>query len=155
MLNINLKKYGIWWYERGWNKPKWKTSMMSMDAIHVHAKEGGQHGKLGATLPWDKWLLMKVGAMLPPTPSPPQHWIDESKKDEESEVVEVRTVWWILKKFLMGGKQTRKKANKPWENEGIGWSRLKGMGIMARWIEVGAHLGIGVKMITSSPLGAC
>jgi hypothetical protein len=41
------------------------------------------------------------------------------------------------------------------ENEGIGWSRLEGMGMMGGWIEVGAHLGIGVKMTSSSSLGAC
>jgi hypothetical protein len=26
--------------------PKWKMSMISMDAIHVHVEEGGKHGKV-------------------------------------------------------------------------------------------------------------
>jgi len=26
--------------------PIWKTSMTSMDAIHVHAKEGGEHDEI-------------------------------------------------------------------------------------------------------------
>jgi hypothetical protein len=25
--------------------------MMSMDAIHVHAEEGGEHGKVGSNIP--------------------------------------------------------------------------------------------------------
>jgi len=29
------RAYGIWWYVWGQIKAKWKTSMMSMDAIHV------------------------------------------------------------------------------------------------------------------------
>jgi hypothetical protein len=65
------KTYGIWRYERGWNKPKWKTSMMPMDAIHVHAEKGRQHGKLGATLPWDKWLFMNHAWKLVPCYPPP------------------------------------------------------------------------------------
>jgi hypothetical protein len=29
------------------------------------------------------------------------------------------------------------------------------MGIMGKWIEVGAHLGIGEKLIAGTPSGAC
>jgi hypothetical protein len=46
LLHIKMKKYEIWWYERGYTKLKLKTSMMFMDAIHVHAKEGRKHGKV-------------------------------------------------------------------------------------------------------------
>ncbi len=27
--------YGIWWYEQGYGKPKWKTSMTSINVIHA------------------------------------------------------------------------------------------------------------------------
>ncbi len=36
--------YGIWWYEQGCGKPRWKTSMISNDAIHVQAEEGREDG---------------------------------------------------------------------------------------------------------------
>jgi len=49
----------------------------------------------------------------------------------------------------------QKKDHKPRENEGISQSRLEGMGMMGRWIEVGAQLCIIVKLTTISPLGAC
>jgi len=32
-------------------KPKWKTSMMFMDVIHVHSKEGKEHGKVRGNIP--------------------------------------------------------------------------------------------------------
>ncbi len=43
---------------------------MSMDVIHVHAAEGGEHGKVKTTLPLrhmitNEWC-MKVSAMLNP-----------------------------------------------------------------------------------------
>jgi hypothetical protein len=46
--------------------------MMFMDAIHVHVKEGGKHGKSRATLLLRKMTIyercMKVGVVLPPPP---------------------------------------------------------------------------------------
>ncbi len=52
------------------------------------------------------------------------------------------------------GEQDGKGANKPKKGEGIGWSKLKKMGMLGEWMEVGTHLGIGVKLIVGSPLGA-
>ncbi len=43
-----LKEHVEYDGEQGQNKPRWKASMMSMDAIHVHAKKGGEHGKVKA-----------------------------------------------------------------------------------------------------------
>jgi hypothetical protein len=44
-----------------------------MDVIHVHVEEGGQHGKLKATLPLRQMTTyewcMKAGAMLIPPPN--------------------------------------------------------------------------------------
>jgi len=37
---LTRKTYGMWWYERGHGKPRWKTSMIFNDAIHVQAKWG-------------------------------------------------------------------------------------------------------------------
>ncbi len=42
MLNLNTKKYGMWWYEWGHGKPKWKTLMIYNDAIHVQVEKGGK-----------------------------------------------------------------------------------------------------------------
>jgi hypothetical protein len=42
---FNLSQ-NVCWYEQGQGKPKWKTSMMSMDVIHVHVKKGEEHGKV-------------------------------------------------------------------------------------------------------------
>jgi len=50
MLTLTQKAYKIWWYEQGWNKPKWRASMMSMDIIHVHAKEGGEQDKVKSNI---------------------------------------------------------------------------------------------------------
>jgi hypothetical protein len=101
------KTYGIWWCEQGWGKPKWKTSMMSMDAIHVHDEEGHMVSWRQHYL-WNKWLFMSSGWKLVPCYSPP-HWIDNCKRDKESGVVEKRTVWWILEKFLVGVANEAKK----------------------------------------------
>ncbi len=40
------RTYGIWWYERGCGKPKWKASMISNDVIHVQVEEGGKNGNV-------------------------------------------------------------------------------------------------------------
>jgi hypothetical protein len=37
--------------EKKHGKPKWKPSMMSMDAIHVHAEKEGKHGKVKGNTP--------------------------------------------------------------------------------------------------------
>jgi hypothetical protein len=38
------------------------------------------------------------------------------------------------------GKQDGMKVDKPKEDEGIGRGKLRRMGMMGRWIEVGTHL---------------
>ncbi len=53
------------------------------------------------------------------------------------------------------GKRDGKGSNGPKKGEGTSWSKLKRMGIMGKWIEVGAHLGIGEKLIAGTPSGAC
>ncbi len=57
---LSWRSYGIWWYEWEWNKPKWKTLMTSMDAIHVHAKKRREHGKFegNTTLETNDYLWM-------------------------------------------------------------------------------------------------
>ncbi len=42
------KTHGIWWYECGHGKPRRKTSMMFIDAIHVQAKERGKNNNVEA-----------------------------------------------------------------------------------------------------------
>jgi len=37
-------------YDAGQGKPKWKTSMMFMDAIHVHVERGKKNGKVGGSI---------------------------------------------------------------------------------------------------------
>ncbi len=55
------RTYGIWWYEWGQDKPKWKASMMFMDVNHVHVEEGGKHGKVkGNTTPKIDYCLWVV-----------------------------------------------------------------------------------------------
>jgi hypothetical protein len=44
----------------------------------------------------------------------------------------------------------KKRAHKLREDERIGQSELKRMGMMGKWIEVGMELGIKVKQTTSS-----
>ncbi len=43
---LTHKTYGIWSYEWGCGKPRWKTLMISNDSIHVQAKEGGKDGNV-------------------------------------------------------------------------------------------------------------
>jgi hypothetical protein len=52
------------------------------------------------------------------------------------------------------GKWGEKRPDEPKKDEGIGQSKLGGMGMMGGWTEVGAQLAIGLKLITNSPLGA-
>jgi hypothetical protein len=46
-----------------------------------------------------------------------------------------------------------KGVNKPIEGEGTGRGKLRGMGMIGRWMEVGAHLGIKIKLTIGSPSG--
>ncbi len=52
--------YGIWWYEWGCGKPRWKTLMISNDAIHVQAEERRKDGKVESigTLEVDDYLCV-------------------------------------------------------------------------------------------------
>jgi hypothetical protein len=60
------------------------------------------------------------------------------------------------RKFPNGcGKWGRKRVHRLGEDEGIGQSKLRAMGMMGKWMEVGTKLGIGVKQPISFPLGAC
>jgi hypothetical protein len=52
------------------------------------------------------------------------------------------------------GEQDRKGVDGPKEGEGISQSKLERMGMMGKWMEAETHLGIGVKLIVGSPLGA-
>ncbi len=40
---LTQRAYGIWWHEWGRGKPRWKTSMIFNDVIHIQAKEGGEN----------------------------------------------------------------------------------------------------------------
>ncbi len=53
------------------------------------------------------------------------------------------------------GERDGKKAKGPKEGEEIGRDKLGGMGMMGIWMEVGVYLGIGVKLCTGFPSGAC
>jgi len=46
----------------------------------------------------------------------------------------------------------RKEGDRPRKDERTGETKLKGMGMMGGWREVKALLGIGVNLITNSPL---
>jgi hypothetical protein len=59
----------------------------------------------------------------------------------------------IGKKFSGGGKRSEKRANEPKDDERIGWSKLRRMGMMSRWMETIKQLGIGVNLTIGSPLG--
>ncbi len=37
---LTQSAYGMWWYEQGCGKLRWKTLMKSNDAIHVQVNEG-------------------------------------------------------------------------------------------------------------------
>jgi hypothetical protein len=52
------------------------------------------------------------------------------------------------------GEQDRKGANGPRKGEGTSQGKLGGMAMMGGWMEGGAHLGIGVKLITNFPSSA-
>ncbi len=51
--------------------------------------------------------------------------------------------------------EVKKKANKPRKNEGTNQSKLGGIGMMGKWMEVGAQLGIGVKLTINFPSNVC
>jgi hypothetical protein len=62
----------------------------------------------------------------------------------------------MLKKTFNGhGGWSGKSANGPKEGEKTSWSKLRRMGMMGGWMETRTQLGIGVKLISCSPLGAC
>ncbi len=69
-------------------------------------------------------------------------------------VTEKRIAQQIREKFLvfMASEMER---DKPKKGEGTGQGKLGGMGMIGKWIEVGAHLGIGEILIVDSPLSAC
>jgi hypothetical protein len=46
-------------------------------------------------------------------------------------------VWWVR----------QEKVDEPRKDEVISRNKLRGMGIMGKWMEVGAQLGIGIKLI--------
>ncbi len=80
---------------------------MFMDAIHVHVKEGREHGKVKSNISPKMndclWAMHESWCHAnPPHPPPPLHWIDNHNRDKEHGVMEERTVWWILEKLLMG-----------------------------------------------------
>jgi hypothetical protein len=52
---LTQKGYGIWWYEPRCGKPKWKASMIYIDAIHVSQPHFWKSVKMTFTLP--KWRL--------------------------------------------------------------------------------------------------
>jgi hypothetical protein len=49
------------------------------------------------------------------------------------------------------GEWNGKGANGPREGEGTSQSKLRKMGMMGGWMEVGAHLSTGIKLTTGSP----
>ncbi len=63
---------GMWWYERGRAKPRWKTLMISNDAIHVQV-EGREDGNVKG--------------------------IDTPKVDNS--LCSVHDVWWRVKTILL------------------------------------------------------
>ncbi len=75
---------------------------MFMDAIHVHAKEGGEHGKVRGNIPIETndclWAVHESWCRA----KPPLHWIDDHKKDSEYMVTEKKIAQWIHEKLLMG-----------------------------------------------------
>ncbi len=76
------KAYGIWWYEQGQSKPKSKTSMMSMDAIHVHVEERREHGKVGGNVALETndrlWTVHESWCCA----TPPNKWIGKKSPRE-------------------------------------------------------------------------
>ncbi len=53
------------------------------------------------------------------------------------------------------GEWDEKQADGPKKGEGTGQGKLGWMGMMGKWIEVGAHLGIMEKLTSNSPSSAC
>jgi hypothetical protein len=51
--------------------------------------------------------------------------------------------------------KTKKGANGPRKGEGISQGKQKGMEMMGKWMEVGTHLGIKVKLTVGFPSSAC
>jgi hypothetical protein len=47
----------------------------------------------------------------------------------------------------------KKRVNGPKKDEGTSHNKLRGMGMMGEWMEVGTHLGIGVELTISFPSG--
>jgi hypothetical protein len=59
-----------------------------------------------------------------------------------------------IRKVLNGcGKQSEKGPDTPREDEKTGWSKLRRMGMMGRWMEAGTQLGIRVKPTSGFTLG--
>ncbi len=40
---LTQRGYAIWWYEHGCREPRWKTSMIFVDAIHAQEEERGKN----------------------------------------------------------------------------------------------------------------
>ncbi len=40
---LTQRGYGIWWHEHECGEPRWKTSMIFVDAIHAQEEERGEN----------------------------------------------------------------------------------------------------------------
>jgi hypothetical protein len=72
--------------------------------------------------------------------------------DKERKVIVEKTIQRILEKLLVG--VTGKVEKRTMDDEKTSRSKLGGMGMMGKWIEVGTQLGIKVMLTISFPLGA-
>ncbi len=128
---------------------------MSMDAIHVYVEDGGEYGKVGGNIPpkiddclWtvhESWCHAK-----PPFTLNIQLQEGQGMRGYKGEDHLTNTINF----FRECGERDGKGANRCKKGEGTTWGKLWGMGMMGRWIEAKAHLGIEEKLITSSSYGA-
>jgi len=106
-----------------------------MYTIHVHAEEGGEHGKVKGNTPLEKddclrmvhesWCHVKPCLTLNKQLQKGQ---GKQGRKGEDRMTDIR-------RTLCGcGKQNGKWVDKPKEGEGTGRSKLRRMGMMSKWI---------------------
>jgi hypothetical protein len=119
---------------------------MFMDVIHVHVERQENMVKSGAWIVHESWCCAKPPPTLNRWPQEGQGMWGHKGEDYKIDITKTPSGC---------GEWGEKKANGPKEDEGIGQSKLKGMGMMVKWMETRTQLGIKVKLITGFPLGVC
>jgi hypothetical protein len=137
-------------------KHQWCLWMQSMSMLKW--KENVVKSKatlpLKQMVPYEQCMKSNVVTHPPPPPAPKlNRWQQKGQGTWSQRRKDCMT---NIGKILNGcGKWGGKMANGPKKDEGTSWNKLRRVGMMGGWMEVGAHPSIRVKLTISFPSSAC